>query len=194
MKQILFTAVGIWITIAAAAALTYLPNDASPHDHFGSEPIIRNLKLSAPGERGAGLRLETSGILTGGTPTSGGEMEVAVNRWWVQSLPRDYRRTAQPRHENVSVYLSVHNNAERTLTDLGVGIEFVSRSGHVLHREKAQTRLEIPPGESMEKVLFWYAENNEFIPNDPYDIVIALLASRSLQLRITVREATFRTE
>ncbi len=195
MKQLLFTAVGIWIVIAAVTALTYLPGDASPHDR-PADPIIRNLNLSLPPERGAGIRLELTGFPSHKDPAAeqGEKESVVIERWWVESLPRDYRRTRGPLHENVSVYLSVTNEGERPLERLALTIDFLNNSGYVVHSEKTETRLALPPGASAERMRFWYAENNEFVPNDPYDIVVALIASRAVQVRVTVREATFKAD
>jgi hypothetical protein len=195
MKQIFYTAMGTWITIAAMMALTYLPGDASPHDQPRNEPIIRKLNIVLPGERGAGIDHELTGLFTASeTATAESHDGVAIQKWWVECLPRDYRRSTKPLHEHVSAYLSVTNDTKSMLKALSVTLQFISRSGYILHEENTEVELKLPAGHSAERVRFWYAENNEFVANGPYDIVSALVASGSLQVRTIIRKATFDDE
>lgn len=192
MKQILFTAVGTWMTIAAAMGLTYFPGDVSPHDKHQDAPIIRKLNVVSPGERGAGIRIELSGLFPNESILAPEQHHgVMIRKWWVEALPRDYRRVSKPLHENVGVYLSIMNSGDRTLKVLEMTIQFVNGSGYILYEENTETLLNLPAGQSAEKMRIWYAENNEFVSNGPYDIVSALLASGSLQLKAKIRKATF---
>ncbi|MCV0396984.1 MAG: hypothetical protein K5872_08750 [Rhizobiaceae bacterium] len=82
--------------------------------------------------------------------------------------------------------LSFANASEKTVVAIGHRVEIRDAFGDVVVDQEGKLDIRIPAGETASAGSFYYWEDNQFIPNDPYSLLVGAVDASTAKVAVTV--------
>lgn len=163
--------------------------------------ILQSTKLKVLEEKGNWLNVQITGWIwkPSTTPHKAGIGKLKAKKgnavkfvnYKIRKLPADYTRDSKPYAAHVRAYFQFKNNSDKTLTGLVYEVTFLDSFGDVLYKTSCKDQLKLNPGNVNPMDAFWYWEDNEFMPNQPYDKLQAAAGAGTIKVQVTIQKAVF---
>lgn len=106
-------------------------------------------------------------------------------------LDADYSRSSKPYGAHVRLYFQFENLSSKKIAGLIYQVKCKDAFGDTIYSTNLKDNLVLAPDQSNPMDAFWYYEDNEFVPGEPYDKLKGAVQAGTLKVSVAVTKIAF---
>ncbi len=112
--------------------------------------------------------------------------EDAVTIW-----DKELKRADEKYNEAIGLFIDYKNNTMKTIIGISVQVEIVNPFGKTVYEDKFDDEVLLEPKEKMKNETYWKFEDNQFISNEPYDLMWKMADNGTAKINTKILKVIF---